>query len=156
MLTNTQFDTLKTDILANATAGGALETAVAIGNDVAVAAYYNALASPAVKIWLPRVTIDQLNGAVVWTDFVGLTALKQNTYIAMTQAGFVDASDAQVRSGFAAAFGAASASITAITAMAQRDASRLEALLSTGSGTRVTAVFGYVLMHLDVARALRG
>lgn len=156
MLTTAQLATLKTDILANAGAGGALETAVAIGDDVAVAAWYNDKANPAVKVWLPRVALDVLNSAIVWADFAALSVQKQQTYVAMSQAGFLDASDSQVRTGFGAIFGAGSASITNITAAVQRDGTRLEILFSTGSPTHVTSVFGYVLTHLEVAEALRG
>jgi hypothetical protein len=159
MLTDAQLATLRADIIAQGAPGGPLEVLYTTRQDNRIAEWYNVPASPAVKLWRPNVPVADLNDAIVWADFIGLSpngAQKQQAYMAMTQAGYIKATDPQVRSGMSAIFGAASASLTAITAASQRDGTRLEVLFAGApqSGARVSAVFGYEVPHEEISRAL--
>jgi hypothetical protein len=129
------------------------------GNDQTVADYYNALDASR-SVWRPQIMLRELNTAITWSDFAALTVAKQNAYLAMTQGGYVDGSAANVRSGFTTVFGSPSTSLTALTAIAQRQATRLEALdafwTTTGGAapnSGVTTVFGVRLTATDVSQA---
>lgn len=151
MLTSAQLATLKTDINAQAPLAAARTAA----DWPTVAAFYNANTSPAVAVWKPSITVHEMNAVITWSAFAGLTALAQNAYMAMTQDGFVDATSATVRAGFSTVFGAGSASLTALNALAQRTATRLEALLVSVAGPPiVSAVFGQSLSADDVQKAM--
>lgn len=146
MLTPTQQSVFRADVKA------AADLAVAYANkDVdAIAAAYNLPSSPAVQNWRPKIEIQELNTAIVWADFVALTVAKQNGYFAMTQAP-VDSTDADIRNGFTAVFGAGTASLTNLTALAQVVATRFQALFTTSG---VCSLFGYALTRADVGVAL--
>jgi hypothetical protein len=75
----------------------------------------------------PQIMVRELNTAIDWSAFALLSVAKQNAYMAMTQGGFVDGTAANVRSGFNTVFGAG-VTLDALTAIAQRNATRLEAL----------------------------
>lgn len=128
-LTTAQLQTWKTDILARA--GVDFDLA----DHGAVAAYYNASAG-AGFYWRKSIALAELNTAIDWAAFIGLTALAQNAYMAMTQSGAVDATAANIRSGFAAIFpnaGGTAATLTALTAVAKTVPTRLEALFTVSN-----------------------
>jgi len=156
MLTSSQLQALKTDILSKVGTGGPLQAAYAAGNDQGIADWYNQPASPVTKVWKPSVSIAELNSAIAWADMVGIPAARQTTYLAMTQAGSIDMTDAQVRQGLVEIFGNGSTSVTGITNVGRRDATNLELLFSTGTTTKTSQVFGQLLTNQDVAQALRG
>lgn len=145
MLNSAQLATFKAAIVADPNIAAEL----AALDDAAIAAYYNAPSSPAVSLWRPNIPVAELNTAVDWSAFAGLTALKQNTYFAMTQPGFVDATAVNIRNGFGTVFGT-STTLTALTALAQRTATRFEALFTTAN---VCALFGIVVNAEDVRQA---
>lgn len=145
-LTLAQLQTFKTAVLGEA----ALAAARAAGDHGAIAAYYNASAGTG-SIWKPAVTDVEMNSVIVWADFVALTAIRQNGYIAMTQPKVVDATKATIRAGFTAVFGAGTTSLTNLTALAQRVPTRFEALYTTAN---VCPLFGYAATVADVAEAL--
>lgn len=149
MLTSAQYATLKASILADPTLSAASDTAIADA--------YNLAAVPAAKLWRPSIAIAELNTVLQWTDYVALTAVKQNAYMAMTQAGEVDSTEANVRQGFIAIFGAGSPTINNFLALAQKEATRFEVTLSSApvAGARVSEVFGQLLTPADVSIALR-
>ena len=64
--------------------------------------------------------------------------------------GVVDATSANVRADFSAIF-SAGLSLTALSAMAQRTATRLEALFTTSA---ISSVYGYTLTASDVQKAM--
>jgi hypothetical protein len=146
MMTPAQLATLKADIKAAADLAAPLAAAQA----QSIADAYNATASPAVLLWRPDIGVDELRGAVVWSDFVALTTVRQQAYLALTQGVTIDATKASVRGAFAAIFGAGSASLTALTALAQRPATRLEALFTVAV---VSSMYGQRLTPQDVAAA---
>jgi hypothetical protein len=115
----------------------------------AIAAYYAAAGTG--NVWRPSISTSELNTAIVWSEFAALTALLQNTYLALIAPGYVDATSANVRAAFATIFGAATTSRPNLTAIAQRPASRFEALFTT---SQVCSLFGATPSVEDVVAAL--
>lgn len=146
MLTASQLATLKTDISGQSS----LTAAIAAKDWPTVAAFYAQPSSPAVTIWRADVKPSEIVAAITGTDFVGLTAVKQSLLSLLLMPDVVDATSANVRADFSAIF-PASASLTALTAIAQRTATRLEALFTTSA---VSAVYGYTLTAADVQQAM--
>lgn len=151
-LTQAQKTTLKTDITSagNAAALGAFIT----GTDwVSIAAFYNA--NSASTVWRPNVPVADLAQQIVGSAFDGLTVAKQNGYLAMTQGGVVHADQASIRAWFSDIFGGGSATLTNLTAIAQRPATRFELLFSSvAAPANVTTVFGQQLSPDDVQDAM--
>lgn len=129
-LTASQLSTLKTDIQGRAS----LASSVAAADWPTVAAFYNAPASPAVNVWRADIATEEIAPQVVMSDFVALTAVKQNGLLLLTQGPKIDATQANVRSAFASIFGAGSTTLTNLTALAQRPATRFEAMFLTAAG----------------------
>lgn len=145
-LTTAQWQAWKAAILADAAINGQLS------DHGAVAAYYNAPHASA-TVWRPSISIVELNTAIVWSEFEALSAGKRDCYMAMTQAGFVDATSSNVRAGFSSIF--AGTSLSNLAALAKRPATRFENLFGVAaSGSIVTPVFGYVVQNHDVANVL--
>jgi len=144
-LTNSQLATFKAAILADSN----LAAARAAGDHGAIAAYY--AGASAGTIWRPSIPTPELNTAIVWSEFAVLTALQQNTYMALIAPGAVDATKANVRGGFTTVFGAATTSRANLTTIAQRTATRFEALFTTSN---VCSLFGYTASVQDIVDAL--
>lgn len=148
MLTPAQQTTLKTDMhsAGNAAALGAFLSAA---DWVSIAAFYNA--SSAQTVWKPNITVRDLTRNIVGSAFDALTTQKQQGYIALTQGGIVDATAASIRAWFQDIFGAGSTTLIALTAEAQRTATRFELLFATAaSPANVSTVFGQTLTPQDV------
>jgi hypothetical protein len=143
-LTTAQLATFKAAILADAN----LATHRSNQAHGAIASYY--AQNAAGTIWRPVITVEELNTAIVWSEFVTLTALFQNAYLALISPGYVDATSTNVRAGFSTIF-AGKTSLSNLTNLAQRTPSRLEALFTT---SQVCSLFGYVASVSDVAEAL--
>lgn len=126
-----------------------ITVSLASGDQGAIAAYYNGASTT--NVWLPAIPVSVLNTAIVWSAFIALSVQTQNAYFALTQGGTVDATNANVRAGFSSIFGAGTQTLTNLTAIAQRLATRFENLFAT---TNVTTVFGYTVTPADVAAAL--
>lgn len=139
---------IKTAIQADTTASGY----VSGGNPGACADYLNEVpsTSPTV-IWMPAVPVAVLLTGVVWSAFIALAAGAQAAWQALTAGGTVDATNANVRAGFVDIFGSGSQTVTNLTALAQRPASRLEALF-TASG--VCSQYGAQVSAADVQQAM--
>lgn len=144
MLTPAQLASLKTDAQTNFAAD------VAAANWPAITSAYNAPSSPAVTVWRADIPIAQIVANITYSELVALTSVKQFALQVLLQPGVVDASSANVRAAFSAIFGA-STTLTALTALAQRTATRLEALFTTSG---VSAVYAYSLTGPDVATAM--
>jgi hypothetical protein len=143
-MTPAQLATFKAAILADAN----LTAALSAGEHGTIAAYYNAAGTG--LIWRPSISVSEVNTAVVWADFAVLSALLQNTYMAMIQGG-LDATSSTMRNGFTTVFGAGSPTQLNLIALARRVPTRFEALFTTAS---VTTVYGYIVSVADVAAAL--
>jgi hypothetical protein len=144
-LTSAQLATLKADIAADATLNAKPNNDD--GNQF-IADAYNALASPAINVWRADVRSSEVVAAVVMTDFIALTGLKPDGFHLIITPDTVDASSANVRQDFQTIFGA-STTLTNLTAIAQRPASRLEKLFGTGSPLTST-LYAYLLTRVDV------
>ncbi len=98
-----------------------------------------------------------MGDVITWSDFAALTALKQTTYVAMTQGGVVNATLNATRAGFVAIFGAGSATTTALSALAaNHPATHFEALFSGApvAGASVSTVFGQQVTPAEVQQAM--
>jgi hypothetical protein len=134
VLTSAQLATLKADILADPVLAAKPNNSDAA---VDIAAAYNAAASPAYVVWRTDIAPREIVGAITSSEFVALTAIKQNGLIILLLAGTIDGSNANIRAAFTAIFTTGS-SLTALTALAKRNATRAEKLFATGSGTTAT------------------
>src|SRR5574340_562885 len=146
MLTPAQLATLKTD----AEGQSSLTAAIAAKDWPTVAAFYAEASSPAVTIWRADVKPSEIVAAITGSEFVALTAIKQSLLSLLLMPGVVDATSANVRADFSAIF-ASGSSLTALTAIAQRTATRIEALFTTA---QVSEVYGYALTENDIAAAM--
>lgn len=145
-MTPAQLATFKAAILADAT-----QTAnVVAGDHGALAAYFNGVPATPVSLWRPSISIAELNTAIDWSEFAALTTALRETYNAMISPGAIDSTAPKIRGGFSTVF-AGKTSLTSLTALAQRSATRFEALFTTGN---VCAMFGYQVSAADIAAAL--
>lgn len=144
-MTTAQLLTLKNAINADANIAASL----AAGDHGAIAAYYNGAGIN--QLWRPDILPKELVTAVVWSDFVALTAIKQNGFLAMVMCGLLDATNANIRAGFTAIFGGGSTSLTNLTALAKRTSTKFEDLYTTSN---VCALYGYTVTSTDVAIAI--
>lgn len=146
-MTPGQLTTLKNAIAAD-------QTMNAFPNNVdgnrALAEYLNTVPESPSMIWKPSVSVPEMNSVIDWAAFSALTVAKQVTYQAMTQGGSVDATSSSVRGGFVTVFGNPSTTLTALTTLAQRAATRAEAIFTTGN---VCALFGLSVSGSEVAQA---
>ena len=143
-MTPTQLTAFKAAILADVS----LVAQRAAGDHGAIAAYYNGAGTG--TIWRPSITLLELNTAIVWSEYTVLSALLQNTYMAMIQGGTVDATAAGIRAGFTAVF-AGKVSLTNLTAMAQIVPTKFQQLFAVA---QVSATFGQSVAVSDIAAAL--
>lgn len=128
---------------------GALSAARTAGDQGVIAGYYNASAG-AGSIWRPSISASEMNTAIVWSEFITLSAVVQNGYFALIQGGVIDATNANVRAGFASIF-SGKVSLTNLVALAARVPTRFEALFTTSN---VCSCFGQTVTVADVAQAL--
>jgi hypothetical protein len=147
-LTSAQLATLKADILADPTLSAKPNNDD--GNQ-AIADAYNAPASPAINVWRADVASSEVVAAVVMADFIALTSIKAQGFTIIVTPDSVDASSPNIRQDFQTIFGASS-TLTNLTAIAQRAATRLEKLFGTGSPLTST-LYGYFLTNRDVFAA---
>ncbi len=150
-LTQAQQTTLKTDINSAANAA-ALGTFITNADWVSVAAFYNGASGS--TVWRPSIPVSDLTRNIVGSAFDGLSAAKQNGYLAVTQGGFVDATSANIRSWFSDIFGVG-ATLTNLTAEAQATATRFQLLFSSvASPSNITTFFGAQVGADDVQQAM--
>lgn len=120
---------IKSAIQADATALAFVNAA----NPGGCAEYLNAVPAAPTLIWRPDVPVAELLTGVVWSAFVALSTGAIAAWQALTSGGTVDATSANVRAGFVTIFGSGSQTVTNLSAIAQRPASRLEALFSVSA-----------------------
>ena len=75
---------------------------------------------------------------IVWISVVGVTARKARIWEWMKSLAVLNASRANIRQGILDAFASATATRTALTALAKRLASRAEKALASGTGTNAS------------------
>ena len=144
-MTTAQLATIKAAINGDPTAA-AFENGDS-GNQ-ALATYLNTVPASPTMVWRPVVSAADMAAVIDWSAFAALTVAKQNTYFAL-QSGPVDATSVNIRNGFNTVFGAG-ATLTALTALAQRGASRFEAMFTTSN---VCSVFGQSISAWEVGSA---
>ena len=142
-LTSAQNATLKAAMLVDA------NVIAIVGQDQHVADYYNSASTTA--IWLPNLPRATIIASTNWVAFAAKTALLQATFTALLLDGTVDATNANIRNGFGAVF--SGADLTALSSVAQRTATKLEALFSSGGPPAVTTLFNHVLTDVEVNTA---
>lgn len=147
-LTTAQKSTLKTAILADGTANAFPNTS---DGNFGCAGYLNTVPVSPTNIWRPDVMPAEINGAIVMSAFVALTAVKQNGLLQLTQ-GPVNATIAGIRTAFNDIFGAG-ATLTALTALAQRPGTRYEVIFSAGGPPAVSTQYGVTVSGQDVMDA---
>ncbi len=132
-LTSGQLQTLKTLVRADPIATALANAA----DDVGLAAWLNT-GDATYTVWRTDVTIDECNAVIVWTEVDGLTAGKARIWEWMKSLAVLNASRANIRQGILDAFASATATRTALTALAKRLASRAEKALASGTGTNAS------------------
>lgn len=138
---------IKAAVTADATALGYWTA----GNPGECCAYLNAPSPTPVLIWRPDIPVAELLTGVVWSAFVSLTPQVQAAWAALTAGGTVDSTNDNVRAGFVTVFGTGSQTVTNLAAIAQRPASRLEAIF-TAAG--VSAQYGTTIQVADLIGAM--
>lgn len=106
-MTNGQKNTLRTAILAEP----ALATAVSIRDDMAIANYCNAAATPTQKAWKEIYSAADLFSATVLTEYIARSAAERQGYdllISMAGNMGIDPSRAKIRNAIADIFSGAS------------------------------------------------
>ena len=145
--TTTQLQAIKAAINADATA-----LAMWPGNPGGIADYLNSVPSTSpTAIWRPDIPVAELLTGVVWSAFVALGAQVQAAWTALTSGGTVDSTNANIRAGFVTIFGSGSQTVTNLAAIAQRDATRLEAIFTTSG---VSILYGQTVADTDVQQAM--
>ena len=128
-LTSAQLQVLATNMAASEFAG------LPHNSDSAatIAQAYNLPASPNFTVWREDVGVQEIKSNIVWADYVAATPGVQLAFEFMIAEGMVNPSDPNIRQGFAAVF--SGVTLTQLTAMAKRLATRAERLFATGTGT---------------------
>ena len=134
MLTEAQRTTLKANILANQ------DTAdkYAIGDLSSLANLYNAAASPAFVVWKTDLQPAEYREAIVWTEVDALTTGSKYRiweWLTMGMTAPIDASRVNVRQGIADCWASNTTTRINLLAAAKRNASRIEKLFATGTGS---------------------
>ena len=153
-LTSAQLATLKAAIAAN----GTLNAQPSDGTGLAfIADALNAVASPDFFVWRNNIPSSEIVAAITGSEFVALTAQKQQGLMLLLIPGTVDASSSNVQADFSAIFSAGT-TLTALAALAHRKATVIEKMFATGTGTTgspAVAVFTGTVTPNDVDKARR-
>lgn len=149
MLTSAQLATLKAAVLADSTANAFPNTG---DGNFECAAYLNTVPAVPTQLWRPDIQPTEVSATITMSAFVALTAIKQNGLLLLTQ-GSVNATAANVRTAFSDIFGAG-ASLTALTALAQRAGTRFEVIFSSAAGVaNVSTMYGRAVRYDEVMAA---
>ena len=157
-LTPSQLTTLKNDILADATFNSQPHNS---DGAYAIAAVYNALASPAFTVWKTNVSIDAVGDNIVGTELAGLTTAnltRLQTIVALSPTG-VNPSLSDRRAFFDDVFSGAGGQLTRpkLLILWKRFATHLEKLFATGTGSDAspaTMVVEGTISYQDVLQAM--
>lgn len=157
-LTPAQRATLKTDALATPS----LTTAISLADWPAVAAYYNAQASPDFTVWKTNVSIGAVGDKMNAAELAGLTTLnvQRLQVIAAYSPSGVNPSLADRRAFFDDVFSGAGGVNTraSLLALWKRLSNRVEKLFATGTGSDAvpaTMTFEGGVTNLDVQQAMQ-
>lgn len=152
-LTSSQYTALKAAILANA---DALALPGGVGNNVGVAAIFNA-PHATTKLWR-SFPVQEALSAIDFAEYETLTVVKQNSFLTLTQAPLLDATQAGIRAALSSIFSGAGQvnSRTALIDLAQRSATLAEDLFKGAQAGVAYLPGSFVgsLSHTDVGEAL--
>lgn len=134
MLSTLQYQSLHDDMVQQQ----ALSDAVAAGDDHAIAAFYNAVASPTFLVWRTWVTKEEaFEQALDWSEVGNLTAAEEKIWGWMFQAGGMNPSKPNIRAGMTTALASAINTRAALVAISVRPGTVFEKLFATGAGTSI-------------------
>lgn len=127
-------------------------------NAFAIAEYFNALASPAFRVWRTNVSTKDVKNAIVWTEYIGRSVGEKSAFELMISNGVINAADPNIRQGIVDVFSGPAAAVTRanLTNISKRDATRGEKVFATGTGTDAspaTMTFEGALSYQDVQDA---
>lgn len=117
-----------------------------------ICGYYNALASPQVDLWKPDLTVAEITNVITMSAFILLSQGQRDAWVAMSQAGILDATIPLVRTNLGSIFGAATATGLAAIAIAKKPATNFEALFVTSGAS---SKYKYILSVEDIYQAIR-
>lgn len=103
-MNNQQKNTLRAAILAEP----ALAASVAVRDDVTIANYCNAKASPVQKVWKTSYSGQEMFEAAAMTDYIARSAPERQAFDLMVAVGSMDPSKVKIRSAIADIFSGAS------------------------------------------------
>ena len=145
MLTPAQLETLRADILTHSE----LDAARLAGDDIALAAYYNANATPDFVVWKSAVSQDEImQNGFDWTRVDNLTVGKARIWewLFSNATRSINPSKSNVRSGIDSTWVGTAADLAVrnvVYGHCKRKATVLEKLFSTGTGSTVSpAILG--------------
>lgn len=151
-LTSSVAATLRSAVTSDAN----ISTQVAQANWPDIANYYNATVSTI--LWRKDISIQDFVGSFVWSEISSFTVDQSQRLAILTQTPFVDATNSNIRQGFASVLTSSNAPQTqaALIALGKRNSTRFEALFTTaaGSSAAVSSQYGTVLIPLDVQSAM--
>ena len=130
-MTPSQLTTLKNYIAGDSALNARLDNS---DGNTFIAEALNVTFSPDFTVWRTDIKSSEIVSAVVGTEYVALTNLKQTALNFVLFPGIVNASSPNIQADFSAIF-SAGATLTALTALAKRNATIIEKILSTGTGT---------------------
>ena len=133
-LTAEQQAAVKADILANPDLN-----ALPAGADgsFAIAALYNLEAAPAFVVWRTSIPTEEIKDALDWTELIAASVGERDSFLVMIEGGSINAAKTNIRAGIQDVFSGPGGlnTRTALVALAKRNATRIEALLATGTGS---------------------
>jgi len=155
MLTTEQQATLKAFIEADQTLNAIPNT---IDGAFAVADLINEEASPSFVVWKTDLPTRDCKKAMVWTEYIARSVGERDAWQFMLSNGTINPADANVRQGILDIFSGPGGvgSRAALTAIAKRNATIVEKLFATGTGTDAspgTMTFEGTISYQDVLAA---
>lgn len=152
MLTEEQYQSLKQDMVGRES----LQEALLSGDDVALTAFYNSVASPMFLVWKTWVTKEEaFEQALDWSEVGSLTAAEEKIWSWMFQAGGMNPSKPNIRAGMATALSSAVNTRAALVALSVRPGTVFEKLFSTGAGTSIEPATMAIEGPVDVSDVSR-
>lgn len=153
MLSENQLPTLRAAIDADPV----LVQAISDGSINVVVNAFNALASPAFRVWRSDVRQSEIASVFVWTEIDALTNGKARIWEWMRLSETLNCGITNIRQGLNDAFASANNTKAAVLAVIKRDAKRGEKLFATGTGSDAspaTLVFVGDITDVDVEKAM--
>lgn len=104
----------------------------AAADDIGLAAWFNASDPANCIVWRHDITIPEAHAVMVWTEVDAMSVGKARIWEWMRNVQVLDARQLNIRQGLSDAFASATATRTALLALAKRPATRAERALASG------------------------